>query len=316
MRTGPAPSFIMADNWQVKGKQYGEFLRTIPKAELEKVNKESRERAEIEHKEFQTAFKEGRCYLCGFALTYFDQQNPCAHWLLDPSGFRKRHFPAVTGKYGFFKLQNYLRWVANEDGFAKNINDLKEEGSGKLIELTIRYKKLEWAFSCTQNDFDGHGTGQHQHPHYHFSMRDGTRTIIRFNDFHVPFTEYDVVSLTAEHENPDFIKRQYLGGEGMNDVMKETVLEKLIDTASSLGNPDEADFEFQHILQADEGTTMRGEDVLALYQEAKEKGVTVGSLLRQGRIPNAKVTTIVTPGPGVVEHNIRSGRGKIKQREK
>ena len=306
----------MTDNWQTKGKQYGAFLRTIPKEELEKINKEARERAEAEHKEFQAAFKGGRCYLCGSELICFDEQQPCAHWLLNPHGFRKRHFPAVTEKYGFFKLQNYLRWVANEGGFAVNINDLKEEGSGKLIELTIRYDKIEWAFSCTKNDFNGHGSGKHQQPHYHFSMRDGARTLIRFNDFHVPLTEYDVVSLTAELENPDFIRRQFLGGEGMNDVMKENVLEHLIENASSIGNPEEADFEFQHILQADDGTTMRGDDIQALYQEAKERGVTLGSLLRQGRIPNAKVTTIVTPGPGVVEHNIRSGRGRTHQSER
>lgn len=306
----------MSNEWQIKGKQYGEFLKALPQDEREDALKHSAEAAEAEHKEFQDAFKAGRCYICNESVNALDEQKPCIHWLLNPPGFRKRHFSEIVKKYGFFKLQSYLRWIANEDKFAVNINDLSEEGSGKLIEVTIRYKTLEWSFSCTENDFNGHGSGQHQMPHYHFSMRDGVRILIRFNDFHVPFTEYDVVSISAERENPDFIKRKYLGGEGMSDVMNERVLEQILDNSSSEGNPDLAEFDFQHIIEADEGTTISGEDVQALYQEAKAKGVSFASILRQGRIPNAKVTSIVTPGPGVVEQNIRSGRGNKRNGEK
>jgi hypothetical protein len=59
----------------------------------------------------------------------------------------------VTEKYGFHQLQSFLRGLAAQDGGPKNINDLPEEGTDKLREVTIRYKDLEWSFSCARNDF-------------------------------------------------------------------------------------------------------------------------------------------------------------------
>jgi hypoxanthine-guanine phosphoribosyltransferase len=57
---------------------------------------------------------------------------------------------------------------------------------------------------------------------------------------------------------------------------------------------------------ADEGTTMRGEDIYNIIQEAKAKGVTVSSLAH--KLPNAKTRVIVSLGPGVVEQAPRTGR--------
>lgn len=305
----------MSEDLFKKGKRFGQFVAELPQEELDRGNAAQRERVAAEHGEFQNAFKNGQCYLCGGAVDSFSEGKPCAHWLLNPQGFRKRHFPLVTERYGYHQIQNFLRWVANEDGFARNINDMPEEGSGKMLEVTIRYKALEWSFSCTENDFRGHGTGSHTKPHYHFQMRDGLRVAIRFNDFHVPFSEYDVVSIIAERENPDKIKRRYLGGEGMNVVMNDAVVEHLLDNATAEGNEALADFKFDTILEADEGTSISGDELQKLIEEAREKKVPLASLLRQGRIPNARATTIVTPGPGVVEMATRSGRGAKKRGE-
>jgi hypothetical protein len=65
-----------------------------------------------------------------------------------------------------------VRWVANEEAFAKNINDLADEGTGKLVELTVKYKNLEWSFSCGAPDLAGHvGGGEpSKAPHWHFQM--------------------------------------------------------------------------------------------------------------------------------------------------
>jgi hypothetical protein len=300
----------VSDDLLAKGKQFGDFVAALPQEELDRGNTAGKERGAAEHQQFQDAFKRGDCYLCGEPLTSFAEDKPCAHWLLNPPGFRKRHFALVTERYGYHQLQNYLRWVANEDGFARNINDMPEEGSGKMLEVTIRYKELEWSFSCTANDFRGHGTGAHAKPHYHFQMRDGARIAIRFNDFHVPFSEYDVISIVAERDHPEKIKRHYLGGEGMNTVMNEAVVEHLIDNATTDGGEAIGDLKFDTILEADEGTTISGDDLQKVIDEAREKKVPLASLLRQGRIPNASAKTIVTPGPGVVEQSIRSGREK------
>ena len=61
----------------------------------------------------------------------------------------------VARRFGFNHMQAFLRWVATEEAFAKNINDLADEGTGKFIELTIKYKTLEWSFSCSESDYHG-----------------------------------------------------------------------------------------------------------------------------------------------------------------
>ena len=117
--------------------------------------------------------------------------------MLRPPGFTKDDLLAVANVYGYRSLSCYLRWVANEDAKALGINDLREEGTGKFIEETIRYKQFEWSFSCSQNDYEGHKTNSPdlQKPHYHFQMRINRRSFIKYNDFHVPFTEHDLVDM-------------------------------------------------------------------------------------------------------------------------
>ena len=58
----------------------------------------------------------------------------------------------------------------------------------------------------------------------------------------------------------------------------------------------------------EDGKTISGDDLYKIIQEAKEKGVTVASLMH--KLPNARTQVIVTPGPGVVEQAPRSGRKK------
>jgi hypoxanthine-guanine phosphoribosyltransferase len=57
---------------------------------------------------------------------------------------------------------------------------------------------------------------------------------------------------------------------------------------------------------ADEGKTISGDDLYALLQEAKAKGVTIASLMH--KLPNARTQVIVSPGPGVVEQAPRGAR--------
>jgi hypothetical protein len=300
----------MGDKLRAEGKELADLVAVAPPEMREGINQKQKAAADAEHAEFKKAFDQGNCYLCGDALTSFDESKPCAHWLLNPKGFRKKqHFVKVTGKYGFHQLQSFLRWIANEDGFAKNINDMPDEGSGKLREVTIKYKDLVWSFSCTQNDFMGHGSGTHQLPHYHFQMRQGPRGVINYNDFHVPFSDSDIHEISAEMANPN-LKRRWSHGEGMNDFFRPEVIEAMLDSGGmSTGDDGEGEIKFDHILRADEGTSMNGEDIQALIKEAKDTGVPLATLLRKGRMPNANVTTIASPGPGVVEQKSRSGRG-------
>jgi hypothetical protein len=296
-----------------KPKQtFGEFLKNMPPEVRQRMNAMERKRAEAEHAEFRAAFQAGKCSTCGGELTSFDKSQPCLHWMLRPAGFTKWDFPAVYERYGCFQIQAFLRWVANEEAFARNINDFAEEGTGKMIELTIRYKTYEWAFSATENDFKGHqsDSAESQRPHYHFQMRVNKQAFIRYNDFHVPFKKQEVDIIEAKLSHPGLIKQNFTGGTGMNALFDNEHMEKIISAASSEGSEDDAMFKLDSFVQADEGTTISGDELADLVEEAKRTGVTIASLLP--RLKNVKVQTVVTPGAGVVEQAPRSGRGKKK----
>jgi hypothetical protein len=117
----------------------------------------------------------------------------------------------------------------------------------------------------------------------------------------------DIIEMEAMRAAPEFIKHSFIGGEGMSDLLDEDMLERVVQEGIILpSNADNAPIKLDSIVMADEGSTISGDDLAELLAEAKQKGVTIASLLH--KLPNAKVQTIVTPGPGVVEQAPRSGR--------
>ncbi len=302
----------MNDSIKAEGRAFAEFLKSLPESERIKGNELERRRAEEEFKQFQEEYDKGCCYLCNKPLTSFSKKLPCIHWLLKPKGFKKKDIKLVASVYGFFQIQSYLRWFANQAGFARNINDMPEGGTGKLFEVTIRYRNLEWSFSCAEGDYNGHDTSQHgQQPHYHFQMRVDKKPFIDFGDFHIPFSKMDVINIEAMRAQPNLIKQRHSFGEGMKDVLRDDTVEQIINVTVPDGyNSEEAPFKIDTIAIAEDGKTIKGDDVYNLIQEAKAKGVTVASLMH--KLPNAQARIIVSPGPGVVEQAPRSKRKKDK----
>lgn len=300
----------MTEAARAKGQDFAHFLATLSVEKIAYGNKVNYRAAAAEYQSFLSHFTKESCYLCERPLASFSKKTPCPHWLLKPKGFKKKDLPAVAERYGFYQIQSFLRWVANQDGFAKNINDLLEEGTGsKLFEVTIKYKNLEWAFSCAESDYQGHATSQHaKHQHYHFQMRIDRRPFINYSDFHVPFSEMDIINIEAMRVNPN-MKQRFSFGEGMNDVLSDDTVDHLV-SATVPGNDEEsASFKLNSIAIAEEGMTIKGEDIYELIQEANAKGVTVASLLH--KLPNARTQVVVSPGPGVVEQAPRSGRQRV-----
>lgn len=286
-------------------------LSNLSPEERQHMSECNRKQGEEEHKAFHEKFQSGQCWICGDALTAFNSDKPCPHWLLKPDGFGKDHFGLLTQKYSLIKLEHYLRWVANEEVFAKNINDLADEGSGKLVELTIKYKNLQWSFSCGSGDLSGHeGGGEHsKRPHWHFQMYVDDKPFIRYNDFHAPLSDEDVDFLEHMHRNPKKVRRRFAGGAGMGDVLHESTLEQVVSLGRSGTTNEEADaapIELSTIMIAEPGTTIKGEDIYNLIQAAKAEKVTVTSKLRE--LKGANIVTLVSPGPGVVTQAVRSGR--------
>lgn len=301
----------MSNEIRAKGADLAKFLEQMTPEERDRVSAENIRRTEAEYLRFLEAFGRNECYLCKKPFSSFSKKTPCIHWFLKPKGFKKHDLLSVANRYGVFQIQTYLRWIANQEGFARHINDMSEEGTGtKLIELTIRYRNLEWSFSCAEADYLGHQTSQHtKHPHYHVQMRIDKRPFINYSDLHLPLTEGDILSLEARRRLPHIAKHKFPYGEGMSDVLNDNTVDALVNNSGGDStNPEGAPLHFESIVMADEGTTIRGEDMYNLIQEAKAKGVSVASLLH--RLPNASARVLVTPGPGVVEKAPRKGRKK------
>lgn len=302
----------MSDEIKAEGRAYANFLQSLPESERVKGNEEGYRRAEEEFGKFKEAYGKGYCYLCNKPLTSFNKKAPCIHWLLKPKGLKKKDIKLIANVYGYFQIQSYLRWLANQASFARNINDLPEEGTGtKLYEVTITYRNLEWSFSCAEGDYIGHATSQHgKHPHYHFQMRVDKKPFIDFGDFHVPFSKMDIINIEAMQTLPNLVKQRFSFGEGMKDVLRDDTVEQIINATVSGDDSEEAPFKIDTIAIAEEGKTISGNDLYNIIQEAKAKGVTAASLMH--KLPNAQARIIVSPGPGVVEQAPRSGRKKAK----
>lgn len=303
----------MDEKIKEKGKKFAKFLESLPQSELTRGNQSQLQQSKAEHKSFCENLRNGHCYLCQKPITSFARDLPCLHWLLKPSGFTKNDFPAVVKKYGFFPTQTYLRWIANEEFYARNINDMAGEGTGKLFETTIRYKNLEWSFSCGESDYIGHlGSNHSAHPHYHFQMRIDNRPFIDYSDFHIPFQENEIISIEAMRTAPNTIKLKFPFGEGMADILTdETVKHILNTTIAEVVSEENAPFKIDTLVMAEEGKTISGDDIFNIIQEAKAKRVTIASLVH--KVQNAtNIRVTVAPGPGVVEQASRSKRKKPK----
>lgn len=287
-------------------------LEHMSTEERDRISTENVRSTSEEHSKFYSAFAQEHCYLCDHPLSSFSKTRPCLHWLLRPKGFKKKDLPAIAERFGLFQTQTYLRWVANTEAFARNINDLADEGtSTKIVELTIRFRNLEWSFSCAETDYLGHQTSQHaKHPHYHFQMRLDQRPFANFSDFHLPLHKQDILSIETQRRLPNIVRHKFPHGEGMADVLNEDLVEALVLNSKYVSHEkdDEASLKLDTIAMAEDGTTISGDELYEIIQEAKAKGVSIASLMY--KLKNAKTQTYVTPGPGVVEQAPRNGRNK------
>src|ERR1017187_5621749 len=168
-----------------RNKDLRKFIESIPKGEIERQNHLQDERNKHVHNEFITALKTNKCFLCGKQMDTFDELKPCFHWFTYPTGIRKKHFEKYLDKpLCFFQLESYFRWLANTENPIGNINDLKDETSKtSYLEITIKYKNIEWAFSIGHTDKEGHTNSQVGYiPHYHLQMKVDNRIFLKFND--------------------------------------------------------------------------------------------------------------------------------------
>jgi hypothetical protein len=299
----------MSEDFRLKARSIAENIARQDPSRIQQANIHALGKAADEFRRFKEGFDSGNCYLCGRPLATFSEKNVWLHWLLKPKGFKKKHFPALGLTYGFFRMQSYLRWVANQEGFAKNINDMQDEvAENRMSEVTICYRHLEWSFSCSESDYLGHPSTQHgRHQHFHFQMRVGGKQFINYSDFHVPFVEDDIIKIESIRTFPEAFTHQFPFGWGMEDALSEEMLPEIINSATIRADDDDPSvLSISSVVQAEEGHLISGDDIADLIEEAKRKKVALSSLLH--KLPNARAQIIVSPGPDVVDKAPRSRR--------
>lgn len=287
------------------------FLSSLSEERINAINKKEHEDSVQQHELFIKGYKENICFICGLSFDIFERTKVCLHWLLNPKGFDKRSFPYIYQKYSYTNIQSFLRWIANAEKDFGNINDLAEEmDSSKIIDNTIKYKNLEWSFSCSKSDYQGHRDKFiGKTPHYHFQMRINKKPFIRFGEFHVPLMERDIIALEMMMDQSDKIEHRFPFGEGMQVALNSISPEDIVNHSTPTHDEEKAIYQFNTIVEAGPGKTISSDEIYKLIQESKEKQVPVSSLLQK---LDAKVTTIISPGPAVPEiaHRTKRRRGK------
>lgn len=291
-----------------------EFIDSIPKEKVEEAQREQIETSERLHKEFLDALAKGECSLCGDQLSSFNTREPCMHWFTYPPGIKKKHFYQLLSKpLTYYGLDAYFRWLANSEVLFGNINDLREEVSEtSYAETTIRYKSIEWSFSLGKTDIEGHkGARVGGEPHYHVQMLVNGRPFIRFNDFHVRFTESDLFTMEMLRQGEGRFRHEAYKGHGIG-VLESDVSAQVLDENMVLADDvDSAPFHRQTIIQAPEGELISGDLVRQSVLESKSTKEPIGRILQRLLATSnskASVQTIISPGPGVPKMSKRSGK--------
>lgn len=283
-----------------KIKRLNDSLNQMSKTEILEKNRIDQEKNQKDFEELRIALQTGKCNYCGNPINYFSKQKPCLHWLLKPKRFKKKHFPLLYKIKSFHEIEAYLKWVANIEKPFQNISNIKDEkSSSKFIEETIKYKNLEWSFSCSNNDREGHKDAyEGTVPHYHFQMREDGNVVINYNGFHIPFSDYDEFCFALKEGKFDRLRSAHIQSAGMQELF-DLDQEIFIDNLKVSNDVDNAQLNTGIMIEADEGTTMSGDHLMDLLEESKRTGTSMAKLAK--KIPNSKISVIVEPGSAVPE---------------
>ncbi len=291
-------------------KDLNRYIESIPPEKIQLENKRQERRNREMYAEFEAAMLKGMCFLCKSSNASFFPKKFCMHWFLYPPGIRKKHFsPYLNGPRSYFRLDAYFRWLANYENPIANINDLKDEVSASsYIETTVRFKNIEWAISVGQTDRVGH-TDSHSgtRPHYHIQMKVDDRIFLRFNDFHLEFTDEDLFFIELRDQCGDSVHLQAYRGDGIGILEDEKMVEFLTEHSTVADDENTAPFIRGTIIQAPEGEMLSGDLLADAAEESKRTKEPVGKIL-QRVMPNAKFETYLRPGDGVPELVKRSGK--------
>ncbi len=285
------------------------YLNTLAPEQIDARNRKQEAENKKMFLEFSNAHSKGCCFLCGMKLDYFNLSENCFHWFLKPAEIKKKNFNKYLSEdIGFFKLDSYFRWLATIEKPFKNINDLKSETTeSKIIETTIKYKNLEWSLTFGKSDLEGHkGSGNANFPHFHLQMLVDELPFIRFNDFHIPFSKDDLISVEMLKEEKVLFRNSQ--APGMSDILENSeLLEKIDEHCTVAENEEDASLNFGTMIQMPEGKTMSGDEIAEIIEESKRTKKPVRHLMKE-YFPDAIIQSTVTPADSVPEKKKRKKR--------
>jgi hypothetical protein len=289
------------------------FLESISPEEIERKNRIQEEENERVYFQFIAAQKLNKCFLCGLPLNEFDKTKFCYHWFLYPFGIKKRDFDNFLHRIvlRYFNLDSYFRWLANYEKPFRNINDLSGDiQSNQVFQYTIKYKSIEWSISASHSDVEGHNDSQFgREPHFHLQMKVNDLIFIKFNDYHLRFSDEDLFNLELIHQNEGRIGIGYHKGQGISVIEAQDNLKILDDKMTLVDDESTATFRTQTFIQAPDGKPIEGELVQKLLEESNKTKIPFRRLLKKYRT-DCKITTIISAGDGVPKMKNRKRRGK------
>jgi len=295
---------------RVDADSFKAMIDNLPEGELDRINQLQHEHTVNEYNDFIEHYKKGVCYLCNKPFKTISHDNPCIHWLLRSCKFKSKDFDKIYKKYDYHQISSYLRWVANQERFQGNINDLVDEkGNNKLFETTIKWKNIEWTFNCSENDYSGHGGSNSNYPHYHFQMRIDRKPFINFNQHHIPFSDKDLFNLDLLQQKPEIIHHSFgAGGSGMQDAV-DVDPKDIIQHTTTTDNENDATYHMQTMVMAKD-KPIRGEDLHAMINESKKTGKPLASLVDKYLGGSTNISTMVSPVDTIPDIAKRTGRKK------
>ncbi len=279
-------------------EKYKKIFESMSPEEIEEMNRKNDEEHQLQAAAFKAGYKRGVCYLCGKPFKTMSADAPCLHWLLRQCKFKKKDFPKIYQKYGYGNIAAFLRWCANQERLLSNINDLEDERSArKILSYTVKWKNIEWTFDCSNNDFKGqHGTAI-DYPHYHFQMRIDGKPFIKFNEFHLPFTDQDLFVLQLNQEQGDWFKQGFGAiGSGMQDAVSidpELALEHMTNAEEG-----EATYHLSTMIEAID-KPISGELIAEIQEESQRTGKSMSLLAKERLADIAIVRTVISPANSI-----------------
>jgi len=299
-------------------KDLKSFLSAIPQDVIDfQMDKQHKEANEF-HNKFVRLHKRGKCALCNHSESSVIDSQPCLHWLLLPDGIRKSQLVRyLNGEVSLQRLESYLRWIANTENFISNVNDLNmDKQNDAIINITIRYKDLEWSLYMSQSDYDGHDD-KHSgaSPHYHVQILRCNLPYLDFSQSHVKLSDEDLFNMELEKQNAGLFRIDHTTyGEGFSELERfdDSTVQHLDAILKTTDNPSEATINRTTIIQSSIDNPITDEMIREAISTNKETHEPIGRILERMAGPGTQTKTILSLPDERLQIKTRKKRKKLE----